>query len=99
MKQGKIINPVSGRWVLRSGAIGKKILQQGSAFTSKTQYKRVVQLWDWWSQCTDSEIEKVAQSKYWDSMLKDQLGSTNVYPIYLKSYQQVLKNAHNFLNK
>lgn len=100
MKHNKIINPVSGRWVSRSGVIGKKLLQQGPVFTKRAQYKMTTRLWNWWSQCSDSDRQKVARSKkYWNPMLNDVTGFTNVYPLYLKSYQKVLENAHRFLNK
>ena len=102
MKEGKhnmIINPVSGRWVLRRGAIGKKLLQQEPVFTSRAQYNRVTKLWNWWSQCSSSERQKVARSKSWNTMLNDQTGNTNVYPFYLKSYQTVLENAYKILHK
>mgnify|MGYP001177019192 CR=1 FL=1 len=97
-KNNKIINPVTGKWVSRNGIIGKHILQSKWTITNEKRYRRVVQLWDWWSQCTDTQRRKVSRAlgEEWDASLNDQVYKK--YPIYIMSYEPVLEKAHSILH-
>jgi len=46
----KIINPISG-WVSKNGKIGTKLIKSKEVHTDIKKYKKVVELWDWWSEC------------------------------------------------
>ena len=97
-KNNKIINPITGRWVSRNGIIGKSLVQSKWTITNEKRYRRVVQLWDWWSQCTDAQRTKVyyVLGGEWDPRLNDQ--EYKKYPFYIMSYESVLEKAHSILH-
>ena len=89
-----IINPVTGRWVLKHGKIGQK-LNTEDIFASQKQYKTATALWDKWA-LADDDAKQNIPLKAWDPMLKD-VEKPNVYPFYLKSYLLALRKACKFL--
>lgn len=86
----KIINPVTGRWVLKHGQIGKQIIKVKGVFPNIVSYKKATSMWDRWAGVSDIDCRKVSAT-YWDTRLNDP--EVRVYPIYLKSYVPVLRKA------
>jgi hypothetical protein len=86
----KIINPVTGRLVLKNGSIGRKIVKVKGVFPSVKSYKAATNMWDRWAAASDRDRQNVSK-KYWDPRLNDQ--KVGVYPIYLKTYVPVLRKA------
>lgn len=86
----RLINPVSGRRVLRSGRIGRRLIRAKQVVTDEKRYRKVVELWNWWSRRSPYERQRVAQ-KWWDTRLNDM--EYGKYPFYLMDYERVLKRA------
>ena len=86
----KIINPVTGRLVLKSGLIGCRIVKVKGVFPNIKSYKQATSMWDQWARVSVGDRQKVSKI-YWDTRLNDQ--DVGVYPIYLKSYVSILRKA------
>ena len=67
---GKILNPATGRWVSRKGAIGKELVRMKVIVTNKEKYERVKKLWDLWSEVGTKDRQKVSEI-WWDTRLND----------------------------
>ena len=87
---GKLINPTTGRWVSRSGRIGKQLIRMNCVITNKKKYLKVVSLWDWWATRDDAHRQQVANI-WWDTKLNDM--EVGKYPFYIMDYEQVLTKA------
>ncbi len=90
MNSSHIVNPSTGRMVLRTGTRGQKVVQAKGVFSSHKAYMRATQLWDKWARATASDRNKVSQM-FWNTRLNDPIVSQ--YPIYLKTYVPVLTKA------
>ena len=105
--KGHIINPATGRWVLRQGTIGRNLIRM-SRFTdeplplvrSMGRYKKITRLWDWWARVGDKERDRIGEALVrkgkWDPSLNDQapwLEQEKGYPVYIMSYGPVLRTA------
>ena len=85
-----ILNPVTGRWVMKTGRIGQRIIKAKGVFPSLTSYNHATNMWDRWATASNGDRQKVSK-QYWDTRLNDP--ELHVYPIYLKSYVPVLRKA------
>ena len=86
----KIINPSTGRLVLKNGLIGRRIVKVKGVFPSVKSYKAATSMWDQWAKVSNKDRQKVSKT-YWNTKLNDQ--NVGVYPIYLKTYVPVLRKA------
>ena len=91
----KIINPITGRWVSKTGRIGNKLIKSREVHTDMKKYKKVVELWDWWSDCGTNERHKIVNMGIWDTMLNDM--EKGKYPFYIMSYEKILKKVYKVL--
>ena len=92
-KKNKIINPVTGRCVKKTGTIGKRLLLNGEIHTDLKRYRNVRKLWDWWSLHGNNVVrQEMVKLKCWDPRLNDpQKGN---YLFYIMSYEKLLKKTY-----
>lgn len=96
----RIINPATGRWVVRHGKIGRNLIRM-SRFTpdfrvplvrSRKRYSEVTRLWDWWARLPEEDYHRVAEI-FFDPQLIDPRFKAGNYPFYVMSYEAVLRKA------